>query len=52
LAVVDVASQNVRLADAVSGLLEQSPNLIVEPCTDGSVGVIVRPRDLKAFESS
>ena len=48
---VDIASQNARLADAVSGLLEQASNLIVEPCTDGSVGVIVRPRDMKAFNA-
>jgi len=46
----DVASENERLVNAVSGLLESAGNLSVTPCTDGTVGVIVRPRDCEAFD--
>jgi hypothetical protein len=46
----DVAAENQRFLDAVSGLIEQAGNLRVEPLTDGTVGVIVRPLDCEALD--
>jgi hypothetical protein len=47
----DVAAENQRLLDAVSGLIEQAGNLRIEPLTDGTVGVIIRPLDCEALDA-
>ena len=47
---VDVAAANERLANAVSGLVESAGNLSVTPCSDGTVGVVVRPLDCEALD--
>jgi hypothetical protein len=46
----DVVAENERLLNAVSGLLEGVSNLSVVPCSDGTVGVIVRPLDCGALD--
>lgn len=46
----DVAAENERLANAVAGLVESAGNLSVMPCTDGTVGVVVRPLDCGALD--
>lgn len=46
-----VVDENERLINAISGLIEQFPNLRAVPLTDGTVGVIIRPVDCGELDS-